>query len=801
MPDPVAGVSMPASTIQPDPTTIPVPGHAVPERRRRVIVKYRDDVAIPVDDTGLVRNLAIPGWNAWQGAFPGLENRRLFQKPAQVMTTLASKAEQLDPSYPLVNLRNYVAIYVPATVPPGAVAVLVQAHPAVTRAWVEPLPTEPPSVTTDDARLAEQDYVDPAEARGIDARCAWGFTGGDGAGQHLVDLERGWDLTHEDLVGQPASVVFGVEDANLKYHGTGVLGVIAADDNTVGYIGIATNVASIRCISALRAADVYSLSEALLEAVLIMSWGQVLLIEEQTDIYDVLPDGTLKPRYYFAPAEALDDVYHLVRLATALGIVVIQAAGNGSLNLDDYSDAKWGRIFNPNHPGEFRDSGATFVGATHSSTGCRMLPDSNHGLRIDCFAWGENVNTLTRTGTGYGIAIYRTSAAAAIVAGAALCVQGLANTGRGVFGAWQLRDILSDPAHGTVSDSGTDVIGVMPDLRKIIAWDILELAPDVYLRDHVGDDGDPHEGAISASPDVFVRRTQVADPNAAFGVGSGMENDPGLSEEVLAGNDHFVYVRALNRGGVDAAGVEATVYWANSASLLDPGGWTLVGKTTIANVSKGNVLTVSNPISWPAAQVPGSGHYCFVALLGHADDPAPAAAKFREWDYFNRFIRANNNVTWRNFDVVDTEAAMAAGGGFLSLPFDIVGAWDELRPMTVEIGGRLPRSASLRLELPREALRLFRVREGVGEFEPPPRGADPTGRRVQVPLGGWMEFREVPLPVGARIAARLLVHLPEALRRHEYEVFVRQLYHGDEVGRVTWRLASRSARRRRGPGR
>jgi serine protease len=51
----------------------------------------------------------------------------------------------------------------------------------------------------DNPRAQFEGYIDKAPG-GIDAKFAWGFPGGDGAGTNVVDLERGWDLNHEDLV-------------------------------------------------------------------------------------------------------------------------------------------------------------------------------------------------------------------------------------------------------------------------------------------------------------------------------------------------------------------------------------------------------------------------------------------------------------------------------------------------------------------------------------------------------------------------------------------------------------------------
>ncbi len=41
----------------------------------------------------------------------------------------------------------------------------------------------------------------------------------------------------------------------------------------------------------------------------------------------------------------------------------------------------------------------------------------------------------------------------------------------------------------------------------------------------------------------------------------------------------------------------------------------------------------------------------------------------------------------------------------------------------------------------------------------------------------------------SRARLRLLVHIPKEYRRMAYEVFVRQMFKDEEVGRVTWRLA------------
>ena len=134
---------------------------------------------------------------------------------------------------------------------------------------------------------------------------------------------------------------------------------------------------------------------------------------------------------------------------------------------------------------------------------------------------------------------------------------------------------------------------------------------------------------------------------------------------------------------------------------MTPDLWHLIGLVTIPNVPIGEVLTVSDAITWPAAAIPDPGHYCLVALVGNARDPAPAPAEFFDWDNFGAFIRANNNVTWRNFNVVDSEPDPAADPeGFVALPFIFPGAPDKARRFSLELVAKLPADSRVILEVP-----------------------------------------------------------------------------------------------------
>jgi serine protease len=750
--------------------------------RPRVVVKFRDHIQLPYDRTAAsqIEELGIGPWEQLAAEFEGITLSPLFtSEKSGEMPELMNRAVAMDPTYRAPDFLAYFAVSIPAEVDPHEVANVLSTWPSVVTAYVEPPPVEPPVVNpADDPRSGNQGYLDPA-LDGVDAEYAWGFAGGDGASQALVDLEWGWTFNHEDLVDHGITLISGINNSYF-FHGTSVLGEVAARDNTLGCVGITPAVGSVRCVSQWLTGGGYSTSQPILDAIAVMSFGDVLLLEAQTSLWG----------YVKVPVEIEPAVFDAIRLATALGIVVVEAAGNGGVDLDTVVNPGAQQIFN-RASADFQDSGAIIVGAASSTAPHTRLGFSCFGSRIDCYGWGENVDTLSTDAAGTATNLYTstfsgTSSASPIVTGAALAVQGLAEANLGQrFPPWTLRAILSDPANGTASqDPAVDRIGVMPNLRAIIDGDILNLAPHVYLRDFVGDTGDPHTGAISASPDVILRQTAVADAQVSFGEGSGTENSATLGFEAEAGQDNFIYVRVLNRGG-SAANVEATVYWAPVSTLLTPDLWTLVASTTIANVPTGDLLSVSEAIVWPSAEIPAAGHYCFVALIGHAQDPAPAPADFLDWDNFQLFIRANNNVTWRNFNVVNNvPPSSAEPPNYLALPFLAAGAPDKARRMRLEVVGRLPERAKALLEMPREFADLMQVQLV------PVKGAK-NRRVVRVPVNpcGRTTFASVAFPAKARVPMRLLVNVPKGLREHEFEIFARQLYKNEEVGRVTWQLA------------
>lgn len=342
--------------------------------------------------------------------------------------------------------------------------------------------------STEGSCQARPGYMRPAP-QGVNADFAAGVLGGGGEGQHFIDVEQGWTLEHDSLVAHQVSApLAGTIDDASRPHGTAVLGIVCGASTTGGYVGFAPRVASVHVAS--RVENVYDAISSAVEKLVDLnrrdhaSAGGVLLLETQAQLPN--PQGN----NCNLPIETNPDLFALVHKATTLGITVVEAAGNGcdavvpetGIDLDDYADANGVRILGRDSPRG--DSGAILVGAARAKVQDgkhRRVGSSNYGSRVDCYAWGEGVVAPWSTGrapfatTGCAGDFGETSAAAAIIAGVALIVQGVvaqAEPGRRITPR-RLREILSDLALGTGCIGAFGRIGVMPDLARILTPGVL----------------------------------------------------------------------------------------------------------------------------------------------------------------------------------------------------------------------------------------------------------------------------------------------------------------------------------------
>ena len=390
-----------------------------------IIIKFKDVVDLPYQDE-LENYLLETGLEDWQhliDRFPDISISRLFTSvPPEEIQELVEKAKEIDPSYQPPNFLSYFLIDLPPRIDMNALIDALEKWYTVEFAYLEERPSLPapcvsPTYNTSNKRFNNQGYLKKAP-QGIDVEYAWKFTNGCGNGIDFIDVEYGWKLDHEDLKDAKIQLIEGI-NSQLKGHrphGTSVLGIVVAADNKLGGIGVA-HAAKARVISAYKSKTSLSHANGILKAVASLNFGDVLLLELQTD--------PLKE-----PIEVEKGVFDVVRLGTALGICVVEAAGNGTFNLDTYP------ALNRNGT-KFKDSGAIIVGAAKTNViPYQKFVETNYGNRVDCFAWGANIDTCDTDDAGK-VSTYNTyfnvkpafgfggtSGASAIIAGAALILQG-----------------------------------------------------------------------------------------------------------------------------------------------------------------------------------------------------------------------------------------------------------------------------------------------------------------------------------------------------------------------------------------
>lgn len=404
-------------------------------------------------------------------AYPQLKIKRLFTRPEQDLDRDKAEGEK-NSKQELADLNLYFTFELPKTVATETAEQLINSLNAleiVELAYPEPIPVpagaDVPPVTP--SFESGQGYLNPAP-QGIDARYAWSFPGGKGENVKFIDMEFGWRITHEDLKPPFFSSTNPSASTSDVEHGTAVLGEIIGDSNGFGITGIAP-LADYGVVTTLAPNN--TPANAINVASSALAAGDAVLLELQW-LTSPPPGVTCSCNHGqcgSTPMEYFQAEFDAIKAATAKGIIVIEPAGNGSVNLDD---PYYGGIFTRS----VRDSWAIMVGASTSNTGEPMC-FTNYGSRLDVRAWGENVTT-----TGYGglfngggdpnqyytSSFSGTSSASPIVTGAALAIQGYkkAQTGGSVLTPLQMRDILIQT--GTPQTASSKHIGPLPNLQAAL---------------------------------------------------------------------------------------------------------------------------------------------------------------------------------------------------------------------------------------------------------------------------------------------------------------------------------------------
>ncbi len=534
---PSSGINQtpPASTLCPRPRQI----HAKPATvrfwpglyRDRVVVKLRDNAGLRLNriaGTGLAIFMSsasetpaaeLEALNSLLAEYRILAVRGYFSTAVERLHDIR-EAAQARSCAEQPELSGYYWISLQAGSRGEEVAIRLNRSPMVEIAYLPPIPRNADIAPPTADMQASQGYLLPARDGGIDAFAAWALSGGRGAGMRVVDVEANWNVNHEDLrapfwfsgipgLNEVSNWINDKETTNTN-HGTAVVGVLAARNDRHGITGIASDAewggASVISPNALTGipggtSGIHdaSVADAIVRATEQLRIGDVILVEQHSQGPPTATSCTSNcTQFEYVPMEYFPASFDAISTATASGIHVVEAAGNGSVNLDrDEYEGRFDR--------HRRDSGAILVGASLASS-FAAAAFSNRGSRVDLNGWGENVAT-----TGYGdirangddtnqfytATFSGTSSASAIVAGAVLAIEGvLRASGQGMLEPAQMRRLLVDTgsrqfalddvrqrldavarAPGLVAraadlrlaeTTAAKLIGVRPDLRRAL---------------------------------------------------------------------------------------------------------------------------------------------------------------------------------------------------------------------------------------------------------------------------------------------------------------------------------------------
>lgn len=370
---------------------------------------------------------------------------------------------------------------------------------------------EDPLVRLSPAALVDApDFVDlqgyrVAAPLGIDADYGNTFSGGIGTGTLLADVETGWTDDHEDIAHKALGAYIGLAGAPYpQNHGAAVLGELIGADDGRGVKGLVPD-ADVALSSHLG--SLANVPTAIVHAIAAARPGDFVILEVQCS---GSPPGPFPCEYFASTFVAVD-------LATANGIHVVAAAGNGNNNLDSV-------VYRGAFKRSVRDSGAILVGASNGSA-LDKASFSNYGSRLDAHGWGYYVTTC-----GYGdlfdaglLSTYTksfsgTSSATPIVTAAAVILNGIH---RAVFGTHLDPLVLRATLTNTGTAQGTGGrIGPRPNVRKAIAalglprLSVLD-APDAGSHFRIQVDG-PARSACLLYLSPALRATPLLQPPSGY---------------------------------------------------------------------------------------------------------------------------------------------------------------------------------------------------------------------------------------------------------------------------------------------
>ncbi|MEW6050155.1 MAG: S8 family serine peptidase [Candidatus Zixiibacteriota bacterium] len=437
-----------------------------------VVVKFVDEPRVRLKGNRLIsmQSISTKEIEAVLSPYLGQRIERLFKSQSEMALDKHKEQLEIRIKRQFADLNSYYQVEIQSLAEAERLVNDLNRLDMVEIAYYEPAPEPAGDIAPPTPNYKPFQGYRTAAPAGVDADYANLLAGGDGTGVKIIDIEGGWQTTHEDLDKAVGGLIAGemINDASWINHGTAVLGEMIAGDNGYGVSGICPG-ADVGMISI----GTLSTADALYTAVANLTPGDLILIELHAPgphyNFQSRPDqlGYVCMEYWQANFDA-------IQYAWANGITVIEAAGNGAENFDDQT--LYAQLFDTT----YRNSHAIIAGAGYPNTSGLDLQRqsfSNYGERVNLQGYGSGVYTTGYgdlfTGGGdqnqyYTSGFSGTSSASPIVTGAVACLQGRYMAAYGTFlTADQIRTALVSTGTAQLGDLSKH-IGPRPDLQAAI---------------------------------------------------------------------------------------------------------------------------------------------------------------------------------------------------------------------------------------------------------------------------------------------------------------------------------------------
>lgn len=672
---------------------------------------------------------------------------------------------------------------------------------------------EPASIVTPEFMGSAQSHLDPAPA-GINARYAWQFAGAGGENVHVYVMEGAWSRVHPELASlqiydidqaTPANAAAGIlplaatnfappaSSAADRDHGAKVLSLLFAEDAkpaerfsetsfatdsfTSGVVGLVPYASKIAIgtvhDTSQSTVNGNTMSRAIAAAIHSAATNPtVLLVERQIAGATKAQlgsawDTVIKPAPSRVPFDSTLDSYTDFVCAVEFGVHVIMPMANGSDQTLDGAAYALDKVYgalraqytaafgsDPINAQPIRVAAATRVGAEWKFNDPGSPTDTNYAEHADCFG-PVLVTCCDQAST---ISFGQTSAASAIIAGAAACILGRAHAKGVTISPNELRTTFRLAANGqTVVDALP--AQVVPNLQQIFYSKFRDYRPDLYFR--------KKSKLERWSPDIIIYPKVItggAVPstkllNQLYGEGSGRENDVIGPRYIIPGATYAVCARVRNRGASAARNPLFRFFSAPHAPAGASSPWSYVGSSWLPMVKTGRVAQVSPAVLWTAPS--RAGHASFVAEVTCGGDNAqPDRTSVSTWPSLVQLALAGDNLAFRSAPYV---FMFRRNNYFVGESWINVFSYLSRAPLVFEVETNVPKGSLISVLT-------------AGESEE---------KWVPIDLqGGRARLADRVLADDEQLQLQLRVEIPADASKEEYSLAFLQKLEGVEVGRA-----------------